>query len=383
MSKKEFRKDIYNHKFQLLFEGVLHRKIKNSSVVKDEEKERLKLIADELAELNNHERISIYRDYLRLFSTPYQDVPYYIIPREMVGRHIAQAVAKFNKTQRKIKTTSHTASSSKTEKTEIVNQEKPVFRNTNKHLKVDKEKKLLNSKKEFSGINEKNQDVLLNFPDIETYKPNNKKDDTTYRLRGNLNPVKKILKVTLTERNRHLVNSLKELYENRCQVCNDRLQVGYKKYYSEVHHIRPLGKHGGPDTLDNMIVVCPNHHTLFDRGAISIDVAEKKVTHFSKQERFDEYTLILKHQINPIYIDYHNKNIFLKSAGYNIVSRKVDYNDIVIFTDGEDIEEVRLENFFNRGLMNNMQRMLLNKSEGEAFIFNGIEYKVMKIISQP
>jgi putative restriction endonuclease len=41
--------------------------------------------------------------------------------------------------------------------------------------------------------------------------------------------------------------------------------------YAEGAHIRPLGApHRGPDTLDNLLCLCPNHHLLFDIGAITI-----------------------------------------------------------------------------------------------------------------
>ena len=41
--------------------------------------------------------------------------------------------------------------------------------------------------------------------------------------------------------------------------------------YAEAAHIRPLGKpHNGPDTTDNILCLCPNHHWLFDYGAFGI-----------------------------------------------------------------------------------------------------------------
>jgi 5-methylcytosine-specific restriction endonuclease McrA len=49
----------------------------------------------------------------------------------------------------------------------------------------------------------------------------------------------------------------------RCQVCGFDTLV-------EVHHIIPR-RHGGPDTLDNLITLCPNHHTMADRGLISVE----------------------------------------------------------------------------------------------------------------
>jgi hypothetical protein len=46
-----------------------------------------------------------------------------------------------------------------------------------------------------------------------------------------------------------------------CQVCGFDTLV-------EVHHTIPR-RHGGPDTLDNLITLCPNHHTMADCGLIS------------------------------------------------------------------------------------------------------------------
>jgi putative restriction endonuclease len=41
--------------------------------------------------------------------------------------------------------------------------------------------------------------------------------------------------------------------------------------YAEGAHIKPLGApHHGPDSVDNVLCLCPNHHLLFDVGAIQI-----------------------------------------------------------------------------------------------------------------
>ena len=45
-----------------------------------------------------------------------------------------------------------------------------------------------------------------------------------------------------------------------------------RRSYAEAAHIRPLGApHNGPDTLDNTLCLCPNHHVLFDHSGITID----------------------------------------------------------------------------------------------------------------
>jgi putative restriction endonuclease len=64
--------------------------------------------------------------------------------------------------------------------------------------------------------------------------------------------------------------AIKALYDDRCQICGTRLRCPAGPY-SEAAHIRPLGApHNGPDTKGNILCLCPNHHVLFDNGAISI-----------------------------------------------------------------------------------------------------------------
>lgn len=39
----------------------------------------------------------------------------------------------------------------------------------------------------------------------------------------------------------------------------------------EQAHIKPVMRpYNGPDSLNNIICLCPNHHVLFDRGSFSI-----------------------------------------------------------------------------------------------------------------
>lgn len=63
---------------------------------------------------------------------------------------------------------------------------------------------------------------------------------------------------------------IKELYDFRCQICRVRLE-GLAGPYAEAAHIRPLGApHNGPDTSDNILCLCPNHHVLFDHSGVTI-----------------------------------------------------------------------------------------------------------------
>ncbi len=65
------------------------------------------------------------------------------------------------------------------------------------------------------------------------------------------------------------VKKLKKLYNNKCQICNYTFEYKKNHFYSEVHHYNPL-KANADDELDNMIVVCPNHHAEFDYNMIAI-----------------------------------------------------------------------------------------------------------------
>jgi putative restriction endonuclease len=63
---------------------------------------------------------------------------------------------------------------------------------------------------------------------------------------------------------------IKELYNYECQMCGTRLE-GLAGPYAEAAHIRPLGvPHNGPDTADNILYLCPNHHVLFDHGGVAV-----------------------------------------------------------------------------------------------------------------
>lgn len=97
-------------------------------------------------------------------------------------------------------------------------------------------------------------------------------------------------------------NSLKLHYDYRCQICGIRIQLPDSRFYIEVHHIRPLGgKHGGTDTSDNMLVLCPNHHAMFDYLLPAFETTDAVQIEGMVQ------VLTKKHKIAQSVVDYHNK----------------------------------------------------------------------------
>lgn len=76
----------------------------------------------------------------------------------------------------------------------------------------------------------------------------------------------------LTARNRQLVRSLHEMYAGRCQLCAFDSPVVYGVPSAECHHIAYLSR-GGPDELTNMVLLCPNHHTVVHKTDAIFDYA--------------------------------------------------------------------------------------------------------------
>lgn len=88
---------------------------------------------------------------------------------------------------------------------------------------------------------------------------------------GNTTPRSTIGVVTRLVRSTPVSEWVKRLYDGSCQVCRSRLEVP-GGVIAEGAHIRPLGRpHAGPDTPDNILCLCPNHHSQFDQGGIYID----------------------------------------------------------------------------------------------------------------
>lgn len=100
----------------------------------------------------------------------------------------------------------------------------------------------------------------------------------------------------------NLANKIKELYNFQCQVCNVALTTN-AGLYAEAAHIRPLGEpHNGPDTLDNLLCLCPNHHTMFDFGGFAID------DDFSLLGISGKLTVTSGHSISIEFINYQREH---------------------------------------------------------------------------
>ena len=110
------------------------------------------------------------------------------------------------------------------------------------------------------------------------------------------------------QRNTNIPKILKKDYDFKCQVCDIRLEANGVPYAIGAH-IKGLGTpHEGPDIRENMLILCPNCHYLFDAFAFSI------ADDFSLIGKEGQLTVNRNHNIELDFIRYHREK-------YEIASR--------------------------------------------------------------
>ncbi len=99
-------------------------------------------------------------------------------------------------------------------------------------------------------------------------------------------------------RDTQLSRRVKLLHEYKCQIltCEYTIVLADGSHYSEGHHVQPLGEpHNGPDILENIVCLCPNHHAACDLGAIRLASVELRQ--------------VVGHAVGQKFLDYHNQTI--------------------------------------------------------------------------
>lgn len=127
---------------------------------------------------------------------------------------------------------------------------------------------------------------------------------------GNSNPERRSSGVIQRiVRNSKVTQFIKALYDNRCQFCGIQLMTS-SGGYSEGAHIRPLGgTHKGSDTPDNILCLCANCHTLFDKGALYVEESSLIVKSTIYPDYESELVLLNKHLIDISNFEYHRLHI--------------------------------------------------------------------------
>lgn len=86
------------------------------------------------------------------------------------------------------------------------------------------------------------------------------------------------------ERNPRLTEELQELYDGRCQICQWQPRSQYGANRCHGHHIQWLSR-GGEDRLENMALICPNHHSAIHRIDAPLDYLDLAFDFGSHRER--------------------------------------------------------------------------------------------------
>lgn len=99
--------------------------------------------------------------------------------------------------------------------------------------------------------------------------------EKTHVPEGEIAPVRKQAVTQRLVRSTRVVEFVKDLYEDACQICSTVLAHPGGRT-SEGAHVRALGApHYGQDVVSNVICLCSNHHTLFDRGGVWVDEQQR------------------------------------------------------------------------------------------------------------
>lgn len=74
-----------------------------------------------------------------------------------------------------------------------------------------------------------------------------------------------------TDRDRRFGVVVRRIYHSRCSLCNIGFRLRGDSVGLEAAHIIPVEKRGTLGDIRNGILLCSNHHTLFDQNAWTID----------------------------------------------------------------------------------------------------------------
>ncbi len=112
---------------------------------------------------------------------------------------------------------------------------------------------------------------------------------------------------TRTVRSTGVSKAVKDLYSGACQVCDETLKVPGGTVAEEAH-IRALGgTHAGPDVPENILCLCPNHHSLFEAGGLYID--EALVVHDFEGAVLGHLTVHPTHTVGQEHLGAHQRRV--------------------------------------------------------------------------
>lgn len=83
-------------------------------------------------------------------------------------------------------------------------------------------------------------------------------------------------------RNRTLSQQIRTMYGGRCQICGFDPLLIYQVEVCHAHHLVYLSR-GGEDSIENMVLLCPNHHAIIHATNAVFDYADLSFVFASNQ----------------------------------------------------------------------------------------------------
>ncbi|MUT66152.1 HNH endonuclease [Paenibacillus sp. NEAU-GSW1] len=125
-------------------------------------------------------------------------------------------------------------------------------------------------------------------------------------------PERKLFEGMRFVRDSQMVSRIKDAVDHKCQICGLQIKTKGDGYYSEGHHIQPLGNdHEGPDEEGNIIILCPNHHQEFDLGVIAIEPLRQIIVHWDTNNPYHSKNLAYSRKLKKEFLEYHYTTIFM------------------------------------------------------------------------
>ncbi|MCF8226477.1 MAG: HNH endonuclease [Bacteroidales bacterium] len=127
------------------------------------------------------------------------------------------------------------------------------------------------------------QELILDYLQIETFENGLEQNEIEQKIEAdsenldkqdlydkildcqNDNSEKVLIKGKIYKRYNYLMVQIKKYRDYKCQFCPTRIKKANGNYYIEACHIKAKSE-GGQDSLDNILILCPNCHKLFDYG---------------------------------------------------------------------------------------------------------------------
>lgn len=99
--------------------------------------------------------------------------------------------------------------------------------------------------------------------------------------------------VKVRKLNRAIGECLKELYDDKCQICGVNISLKYHAAIVESHHLDPFVTSLNNDS-NNQIIVCPNHHRIIHKAE---PVFERERLTFVYKNGLEEKIVLNQHLI--------------------------------------------------------------------------------------